>query len=131
MEAHAVRDPTELERMIVLAEAGRATMLDVLELFAVSPVIVPSGTQVTDNLSQLQPVLFDVKGSSMLAVFTHADQIADFGDLAAFALTIDGRSLLVSIPPGAGVVVNPSRSIGFELTPDGLGAFLGRLGGRN
>ena len=117
--------------MIVLAEAGRATTLDVLELFAVSPVIVPSGTQVTDNLSQLQPVLFDVKGSSMLAVFTHADQIADFGDLAEFALTIDGRSLLISIPPGAGIVVNPSRSIGFELTPDGLGAFLGRLGGRN
>ena len=124
MDARAVRDPTELERMIVLAEAGRATMFDVLELFAVSPVIVPSGTPVTDNLAQLQPVLFEVKGASMLAVFTHEDQIAEFGDLAAFALTIDGRSLLVSIPPGAGVVVNPSRSIGFELTPAGLGAFL-------
>jgi hypothetical protein len=131
MEAHTVRDPTELERMIVLAEAGRATTLDVLELFAVSQVIVPSGTQVTDNLAQLQPVLFEVKGASMLAVFTHLDQIAEFGDLAAFDLTIDGRSLLVSIPPGAGMVVNPSRSIGFELTPDGLGAFLGRRDGQN
>jgi len=124
MQVHAVRDPTELERMIVLAEAGRATMLDVLELFAVSQVIVPSGTQVTDNLAQLQPVLFDVRGASMLAVFTHVDQIAEFSKLAAFALTIDGRSLLVSIPPSAGMVVNPSRSIGFELTPEGLGAFL-------
>ena len=124
MQVHAVRDPTELERMIVLAEAGRATMLDVLELFAVSQVIVPSGTQVTDNLAQLQPVLFDVRGASMLAVFTHVDQIAEFSDLAAFAVTIDGRSLLVSIPPSAGMVVNPSRSIGFELTPDGVGAFL-------
>ncbi|MES2094144.1 MAG: SseB family protein [Actinomycetota bacterium] len=131
MEAQAVRDPTELERMIVLAEAGRATTLDVLELFAVSPVIVPSGTQVTDNLAQLQPVLFEVKGASMLAVFTHADQVAEFGDLAAFALTIDGNALLVSIPPGAGMVVNPSRSIGFELTPDGLSAFIARLGGRD
>lgn len=130
MEDNSVRDPTELERMIVLAEAGRATTLDVLELFAVSPVIVPSGTQVTDNLAQLQPVLFEVKGASMLAVFTHADQIAEFGDLAAFTLTIDGRSLLVSIPPGSGMVVNPSRSIGFELTPEGLGAFLARFGGR-
>lgn len=124
MQVHAVRDPTELERMIVLAEAGRATTLDVLELFAVSQVIVPSGMQVTDNLAQLQPVLFDVRGASMLAVFTHVDQIAEFSDLAAFALTIDGRSLLVSIPPSAGMVVNPSRSIGFELTPDGVGAFL-------
>lgn len=131
MEVQAVREPTELERMIVLAEAGRATTLDVLELFAVSAVIVPSGTQVTDNLAQLQPVLFEVGGASMLAAFTHADQIAEFGDLAAFALTIDGRSLLVSIPPGAGVVVNPSRSIGFELTPEGLGVFLGRLRGRD
>ena len=131
MKARAVRDPTELERMIVLAEAGRATTLDVLELFAVSQVIVPSGTQVTDNLAQLQPVLFEVNGASMLAVFTHADQIAEFGDLAAFSLAIDGRSLLVSIPLGAGMVVNPSRSIGFELTPAGLGAFLGTLRGQD
>ena len=131
MEVRAVREPTDLERMIVLAEAGRASTLEVLELFAASPVIVPSGTQVTDNLAQLQPVLFDVGGASMLAVFTHADQIVEFGDLAAFALTIDGRSLLVSIPPGAGLVVNPSRSIGFELTPAGLGAFLGTLGGHD
>ncbi len=130
MTANAVRDPTELERMIVLAEAGRATTLDVLDLFAVSRVIVPSGTPVTDNLAQLQPVLFEVKGASMLAVFTHADQVAEFGALAAFALTIDGRSLLISIPPGAGLVVNPSRSIGFELSPEGLGVFLGQLRAR-
>ena len=127
MEVSAVREPTDLERIIVLAEAGRATMLEVLDRFARSQIIVPSGTQVTDNLAQLQPVLFEARGASMIAVFTHSDQIAEFGDLAAFALTIDGRSLLVSIPPGAGVVVNPSRSIGFELTPEGLGVFLGQL----
>lgn len=131
MQADAVRAPTELERMIVLAGAGRATTLDVLDLFAVSQVIVPSATQVADNLDQLQPVLFEVEEASMLAVFTHADQIAEFGNLAAYTLTIDGRSLLTSIPPGAGMVVNPSRSIGFELTPEGLGVFLGELRARN
>lgn len=131
MQADAVRAPTELERMIVLAGAGRATTLDVLDLFAVSQVIVPSATQVADNLDQLQPVLFEVEEASMLAVFTHADQIAEFGNLAAYTLTIDGRSLLISIPPGAGMVVNPSRSIGFELTPEGLGVFLGELRARN
>jgi hypothetical protein len=127
MNAEAVRPPTELERMIVLADAGRASMLDVLDVFAATQVVVPSGTQITDNLDQLQPVLFDVGGASMLAVFTHLDQIAEFGELARFALSIQGRSLLVSIPPGAGVVVNPSRSIGFELTPEGLGLFLNDL----
>lgn len=131
MQADAVRAPTELERMIVLAGAGRATTLDVLDLFAVSQVIVPSATQIADNLDQLQPVLFEVEEASMLAVFTHADQIAEFGNLAAYTLTIDGRSLLISIPPGAGMVVNPSRSIGFELTPEGLGVFLGELRARN
>lgn len=131
MQADAVRAPTELERMIVLAGAGRVTTLDVLDLFAVSQVIVPSATQVADNLDQLQPVLFEVEEASMLAVFTHADQIAEFGNLAAYTLTIDGRSLLISIPPGAGMVVNPSRSIGFELTPEGLGVFLGELRARN
>ena len=98
MEVKAVREPTDLERMIVLAEAGRATTLDVLELFAVSPVIVPSGTQVTDNLAQLQPVLFDVGGASMLAVFTHADQIVEFGDLAAFALNLTAADLADNLP---------------------------------
>jgi len=117
--------------MIVLAGAGRVTTLDVLDLFAVSQVIVPSATQVADNLDQLQPVLFEVEEASMIAVFTHADQIAEFGNLAAYTLTIDGRSLLISIPPGAGMVVNPSRSIGFELTPEGLGVFLGELRARN
>lgn len=122
-----MRDPTELERTIVLAQSGRATTVDVLESLAVSQVIVPSGTELVDNLDQLQPVLFDIDGVSMLAVFTHADQIAEFGQLAGFGVSIVGRSLLASIPPGAGIVVNPSRSIGFELLPEGIGLFLSEL----
>jgi hypothetical protein len=35
----------------------------------------------------------------MLAVFTHVDQIAEFSKLKRCSLTIDGRSLLVLIPP--------------------------------
>ena len=122
-----MRDPTELERTIVLAQSGRATTVDVLESLAVGQVIVPSGTELVDNLDQLQPVLFDIDGVSMLAVFTHADQIAEFGQLAGFGVSIVGRSLLASIPPGAGIVVNPSRSIGFELLPEGIGLFLSEL----
>lgn len=130
MDSATTRPPTDLERMIVLADAGHATMLDVLEVFATTTVVVPSATEVTDNLAQLQPVLFDVDGRSMLAAFTHVDQIAEFGRVATFALSIAGRALLVSIPPGAGIVVNPSRSIGFELTPEGLTLFLAELLGR-
>lgn len=122
-----MRDPTELERTIVLAQSGRATTGDVLESLAVGQVIVPSATELVDNLDQLQPVLFDIDGVSMLAVFTHADQIAEFGQLAGFGVSIVGRSLLASIPPGAGIVVNPSRSIGFELLPEGIGLFLSEL----
>lgn len=122
-----MRDPTELERTIVLAQSGRATTVDVLESLAVGLVIVPSATELVDNLDQLQPVLFDIDGVSMLAVFTHADQIAEFGQLAGFGVSIVGRSLLASIPPGAGIVVNPSRSIGFELLPEGIGLFLSEL----
>ena len=122
-----MRDPTELERTIVLAQSGRATTVDVLESLAVGQVIVPSGTELVDNFDQLQPVLFDIDGVSMLAVFTHADQIAEFGQLAGFGVSIVGRSLLASIPPGAGIVVNPSRSIGFELLPEGIGLFLSEL----
>lgn len=124
------RAPTDLERMIVLADAGRASMLEVLQVFVRSQIVVPSATEVSSNLDQLLPVLFDVDGCSMLAVFSHVDQIAEFERLASFALTISGHSLLASIPPGAGVVVNPSRSIGFELTPEGLGAFLQELRSR-
>jgi hypothetical protein len=130
MDARAVRDPTDLERTIVLAQSGRATTVDVIESLAVSSVIVPSATELVDNLDQLQPVLFDVKGISMLAVFTHDDQIAEFGRLAEFGVSIVGRSLLASMPPGAGIVVNPSRSIGFELLPEGIGLFLTELRGR-
>ncbi|HEY0260123.1 MAG TPA: SseB family protein [Lacisediminihabitans sp.] len=120
----AVRDPTELERMIVLAQAGRASSFDVLTTFASTPVVVPSGTVVTDNLSQLQPLLFDRDGITMVAIFTHLDEIADFAELARYTLTTLGRNLLISLPPTAGIVVNPSRSIGFDVLPDGIGAFL-------
>ena len=118
------RAPTELERIIVLAQEGRASTFDVLEAFAEAQVVVPSGTPITDNLSQLQPLLFDKDGVMMLAVFTHLDQIADFADLAAFALSVLGRSLMISMPPNAGLVVNPSRSIGFEMPPEGIAAFV-------
>jgi hypothetical protein len=124
-----LRAPTELERMIVLAQEGRASTFDVLTTFAATQVVVPSGTRVTDNLSQLQPLLFDNDGIMMLAVFTHLDQIADFGELASFALSVLGRSLLVSMPPGAGLVVNPSRSIGFEMPPEGIAAFVADIDG--
>lgn len=122
-----VRQPTELERMIVLAQAGRASSFDVLTVFSNSQVAVPSGTVVTDNLSQLQPLLFDKGGVSMLAVFSHLDQIADFGELAEFALTILGRNLLLAMPTDSGLVVNPTRSIGFELFPEGISAFVQKL----
>ena len=120
----AVREPTELERMIVLAQADRVTGEAVLRVFADSRVVIPSGTPVSHNLSQLQPLLFDNNGTSMLAAFTHLDQIGDFAELAAFSLTIMGRLLLVSMPPGAGLVLNPSRSIGLELQPDAIRLFV-------
>jgi hypothetical protein len=119
-----VREPTELERMIVLAQEGRASGEAVLTVFASSQVVVPSGTPVTDNLAQLQPLLFDRGGASMLAVFTHQDEIGDFAELAEFSLSIVGRLLLVAMPPGSGLVVNPSRSIGFELPPEGIASFV-------
>jgi hypothetical protein len=123
-DADAVRDATELERMIVLAQADRVTGEAVLRVFADSTVVIPSGTPVSHNLGQLQPLLFDNDGSSMLAAFTHVDQIGDFAELAAFSLTIVGRLLLVSMPPGAGLVLNPSRSIGFELPPEAIRLFV-------
>lgn len=118
------RAPTELERMIVLAQDGRVSTLQVLTAFAESQVAVPSGTAVTSNLNQLQPLLFNNDGTMMLAAFTHLDQIADFDELAPFALTVLGRSLLVAMPPATGLVVNPSRSIGFEMPPEGIAAFM-------
>lgn len=124
-----LRAPTELERMIVLAQEGRASTIEVLASFAETQVVVPSGTAVTSNLNQLQPLLFDNDGTMMLASFTHLDQIADFDELAPFALTVLGRSLLVSMPPGTGLVVNPSRSIGFEMPPEGIAAFVAEIGG--
>ncbi|TXN31181.1 SseB family protein [Lacisediminihabitans profunda] len=119
-----VREATELERMIVLAQADRATGEAVLRVFADSRVVIPSGTPVSTNLGQLQPLLFDNNGASMLAAFTHADQIGDFAELAAFSLTITGRLLLVAMPPGAGLVLNPSRSIGLELPPEAIRLFV-------
>lgn len=58
----------------------------------------------------------------MLAAFTSLELTATVSHQAPIALTMTGRDLMLRMPGGHGLVVNPGHDVGFELFPDAVQA---------
>lgn len=115
------RESTELETAIAMGQAGKGDMNDVIGHFVNSLLIVPTATEVTDDLNELQPVLFDREGTPMLAVFSHVDRIPQqVTEVASYAVQMPAAELVQAIPAETGLVVNPGNSEGFEMLPEGV-----------
>lgn len=122
----AVTGP-ELESLIRRGMQGEA--VDVIDALLRFELIVPSGSAVGPNFEGFVPVLFDRGETSMLAVFTSLELTARVSHQARFALTMTGRDLVLRMPGGHGVVVNPGHEVGFELFPDAVQAVAARARG--
>ena len=109
-----------LQQLVREGMAGRATGAQVVEALLATELVVPSGAPVGPNFAGFVPVLYDRDGTQMLAVFTTFDRVGQVATLARYALTIVGRELLRIMPPGAGLVLDPGHSEGFELLPDAI-----------
>jgi hypothetical protein len=115
------REPTALEAAILTGQAGESDMNDVIAQFVNALVVVPTATEVTDDMNELQPVLFDREGTPMLAVFTHIDRIPEqVAEVAKFAVQLPAAELVQAVPGETGVVVNPGSTEGFEMLPEGV-----------
>lgn len=117
----ADREATPLEAAIANGQAGQADMNDVIGQFVNALIVVPTATEVTDDLNELQPVLFDREGTPMLAVFSHVDRIPEqVAEVASYAVQMPAAELVQAIPAETGLVVNPGSTEGFEMLPEGV-----------
>lgn len=117
----ADREATALESAIQQGQAGEGDMNDVIGHFVNALVVVPTATEVTDDLNELQPVLFDREGTPMLAVFTHIDRIPEqVAEVASYAVQLPAAELVQAIPAETGLVVNPGSTEGFEMLAEGV-----------
>lgn len=115
------RESTPLEAAIASGQAGQGDMNDVIAQFVNALIVVPTATEVTDDLNELQPVLFDREGMPMLAVFTHIDRIPQqVAEVASYAVQLPAAELVQAIPAETGLVVNPGNSEGFEMLAEGV-----------
>jgi len=119
--AAPIREATPLEAAIANGQSGQGDMNDVIGQFVNALIVVPTATEVTDDLNELQPVLFDREGTPMLAVFSHIDRIPDqVTDVASYAVQMPAAELVQAIPGETGLVVNPGSPEGFEMLPEGV-----------
>lgn len=115
------REPTALEAAIRSGQAGTADMNDVLAQFVNALIVVPTATEVTEDMNDLQPVLFDREGTPMLAAFSHIDRVPnEVIDVAKYAVEIPAAELVQAIPAETGLVINPGNVEGFEMLPEGV-----------
>ena len=87
---------------------------------ALRTVAVPSATEILEDGSGLQPLLFPKNGVQMLACFTDKSRIGEFSSLAPYCLVLKGHDLLRRMSPGFGLVVNPGTPTGFDVPPQGV-----------
>jgi hypothetical protein len=85
-----------------------------------SDLAMPSATEVKDDGTGFQPILFDKHGVNMLAAFTDKGRIGELRSMAKYCLTMNGMQVLRRIPPGCGLVLNPGGAVGIELSQEGI-----------
>jgi SseB protein N-terminal domain len=114
----------EFERALEQAQAGQLAMPALLETLVRAEVALPSASEVMDDGSGFEPLLFPKEGTQMLACFSDKSRIGQFKAMAPYCLVMRGLDLLRRVPPGFGVVFNPGWRIGFDISPDGIARIL-------
>lgn len=112
-----------IERAIIRTRNGQLGMQTLLWVFASRVVLVASRTETAPDLSDLQPLLFERNGESLLGVFTTTEAADAGGADAPYLVAVAGEDLVRRMPDGVGMVVNPGSVNGFEVPARGLAAF--------
>jgi hypothetical protein len=110
-----------IERTLIKAMAAEISLQEFLQTFVSSEVVLPSATEVQSDGRGLSPLIYDKSGYQMVAIFTHLDRARHCESVAPYSLVLGGRDLLVRIPPGFGIVVNPGFLVGFDISPNSIG----------
>ncbi|HEV2818761.1 MAG TPA: SseB family protein [Allosphingosinicella sp.] len=107
----------ELERAVAEAKRDGGDTAPLLALIARSPLFISSQGEVAEDGTGFEPVLLQQGGQALVAAFTSLSRPEIYRDRAEYVLQMTGRDLLLRMPPGYGIVLNPGFVTQFIITP--------------
>lgn len=115
---------TPLESLLQTAMNGQLPIKAFMQAFVASDVVLLTGSLVTPDGSGFDPLLFDKQGVLHIAVFTDPARVGVHAQQAPHQLRWLMLDVLRRVPGGYGVVINPGTTLGFEISPSGVGEIL-------
>lgn len=115
---------TPIETLLKAAMDGAVPIRTFMEAFVASEIVLLTGSLVTPDGSGFDPLLFDKQGTLHVAVFTDPARVGNHAQQAPHQIRWLMLDVLRRVPGGYGVVINPSTSLGFEISPGGVGEIL-------
>ncbi len=115
---------TALETLLQTAMNGQLPIKAFMQAFVASDVLLLTGSMVTPDGSGFDPLLFDKQGVLHIAVFTDPARVGVHAQQAPHQLRWLMLDVLRRVPGGYGVVINPGTTLGFEISPSGVGEIL-------
>lgn len=115
---------TPVETLLQSTMAGTLPIRAFMQAFIASEVVLLTGSLVTPDGSGFDPLLFDKQGVLHVAVFTDISRIGSHSQQAPHSLRWLLLDVLRRVPGGYGVVINPGTTLGFEISPAGVGEIL-------
>jgi len=95
-------------------------MSDFLKMLVDADLFMGSIEPVNAGAKGIHPLFFDRAGVLMATVFTEISRANIITPTVKSIVTLKGRFLFRSVPPGYGIVINPGFDIGMEILPEGL-----------
>ncbi len=115
---------TPIETLLKTAMDGQLPIGLFMKAFVASEVVLLTGSLVTPDGSGFDPLLFDKQGILHVSVFTDMSRLGFHSQQAPYTLRMLMLDVLKRVPGGYGVVINPGTSLGFEISPSGVGEIL-------
>jgi hypothetical protein len=115
---------TPIETLLKTAMDGQLPIGLFMKAFVASEVVLLTGSLVTPDGSGFDPLLFDKQGVLHVSVFTDMSRVGFHSQQAPHTLRMLMLDVLKRVPGGYGVVINPGTSLGFEISPSGVGEIL-------
>lgn len=115
---------TPIETLLKTAMDGQLPIGLFMKAFVASEVVLLTGSLVTPDGSGFDPLLFDKQGVLHVSVFTDMSRVGFHSQQAPHTIRMLMLQVLKRVPGGYGVVINPGTSLGFEISPSGVGEIL-------
>lgn len=119
-----------IELAIEAAGAGRLSTQVLLWVLAATDLSVASAEEPTAGFESVRPLVVGHGDRQLLAVFTNPAMADTHREQSRYLVSVKGIDVLRRLPAGAGIVVNPGQSVGFELPLEGVEQIQGELGVR-